>query len=79
MTISYNCLTKSKDGESWKGHYNTRKGGIKREQYGRKRRNVLRCGVLKLWERNEKMLKQLDRGEDLSCLVLRQRRKVLVN
>jgi hypothetical protein len=28
MTISYNCLTKSKDGESWKGRCKTRKGAL---------------------------------------------------
>jgi hypothetical protein len=28
MTISYNCLTKSKVGESWKGHCKTRKGAL---------------------------------------------------
>jgi hypothetical protein len=59
MTISYNCLTKSKDGESWKGHCKTRKGGIKREQFGKRKRNVIKVGVLKLWERNEKMLNNL--------------------
>ncbi len=41
--------------------------------------NVSRCGVLKLWERDEKCVRWLDSGEDLSCLVLRQRRRVLVN
>jgi len=52
-------------------------GGIKRKQFGRRSRNVIRCGILKLWERNEKVLK--DRGEDLSCLVLRQRKRILVD
>jgi hypothetical protein len=33
-------------------------GGIKREQFGRRRRNVIRCGILKLWERNEKLLSE---------------------
>jgi hypothetical protein len=31
-------------------------GGIKREQFGRRRRNVIRCGILKLWETKEKVL-----------------------
>jgi hypothetical protein len=52
-------------------------GGIKRKQFGRRSRNVIRCGILKLWERNEKVLK--DSGEDLSCLVLRQRKRILVD
>jgi hypothetical protein len=52
--------------------------GIKGEQSER-RRNLIRCGVLKLWERNEKCVKRLDSGEDLSCLVLKQRRRILVN
>jgi len=56
MTISYSCLIKSKDSQSWKGHCKTRKGGIKREQSGRRKRNVIKVGVLKLWEKNEKML-----------------------
>jgi hypothetical protein len=36
---------------------------------------VIRCGVLKLWERDEKYV----RAEDLSYLVLRQRRRVLLD
>jgi hypothetical protein len=54
-------------------------GGIKGEQSQRTRRNVIKCGVLKLWERDEKCVRRLDSGEDLSCLVLRQRRKVLID
>ncbi len=83
MTISYNCLTKSKDGESWKGHCKTRKGALweeeKERNMGGKGGNVIRCGVLKLWEGNEKCVRRLDSGEDLSCLVLRQKRKILVD
>jgi len=30
-------------------------GGIKREQFAR-RSNVIRCGILKLWETKEKVL-----------------------
>ncbi len=81
MTVSYNRRTKFKDGESWKGHCKTRKGawwgGFPWEQFGR-RRNVIRFGVLMLWERDEKCVKGLHSGEDLSCLVLRQRRRVLI-
>ncbi len=40
---------------------------------------MIRCGVLKLWERDEKCVKRLDNGDDLRCLVLRQRRRVLVD
>ncbi len=54
-------------------------GGIKGEQSRRKRRNVIKCGVLKLWERDEKSVRRLDGGEDLSCFILRQRRKVLID
>jgi hypothetical protein len=43
------------------------------------RRSVIRCGVLKLSKRDEKCVKSLDSGEDLSCLVLRQMRRALVN
>jgi hypothetical protein len=32
-------------------------GGIKGKQFRRRRRNVIRCGVLKLWERDEKCVK----------------------
>jgi hypothetical protein len=39
---------------------------------------VIRFGVLMLWERDEKCVKGLHSGEDLSCLVLRQRRRVLI-
>jgi hypothetical protein len=46
---------------------------------GGKGGNVIRCGVLKLWEGNEKCVRRLDSGEDLSCLVLRQKRKILVD
>ncbi len=28
MILSYNCLTKFIDGESWKGHCKTRKGAL---------------------------------------------------
>jgi hypothetical protein len=39
-------------------------GRIKGEQSGRGRRNVIRCGVLKLWEKDEKCVKRLNSGED---------------
>jgi hypothetical protein len=54
-------------------------GGTKGEESRRRRSNVIRCGVLKLWERDEKCVKRLDSGDDLCCLVLRQRRRVLVD
>ncbi len=28
MIVSYNCLTKFRDGKSWKRHYKTRKGAL---------------------------------------------------
>jgi hypothetical protein len=31
-------------------------GGIKGEQSWRRRRNVIKCGVLKLWERDKNVL-----------------------
>jgi hypothetical protein len=54
-------------------------GGGKKNNIGRKRGNVIRFEVLKLWERDEKCVTQLDISEDLSCLVLRQTRKILIN
>jgi hypothetical protein len=53
--------------------------GENERNLGGEKGNVIRCGVLKLWEKDEKCVRQLDSGEDLSCLVLRQRRKVLVD
>jgi hypothetical protein len=32
-------------------------GGIQGEQSTRRRRSVIKCGVLKLWESNEKCVK----------------------
>jgi len=50
MTISYNCLVKFRDGESWKGHCKTRKGALweelKESNLGGGG-NVIMCGVLK--------------------------------
>jgi hypothetical protein len=53
--------------------------GEKERNLGGERGNVIRCGVLKLWGKDEKCVRRHDSGEDLSCLVLKQRRKVLVD
>jgi hypothetical protein len=83
MTINYNCLTKFRDGESWRRNCKTRKGALWQElkeiNLGGEGGNVIRCGVLKLWERDEKCVRRLDSGEDLSCLVQKQTRRVLIN
>ncbi len=75
-------LIKFKDGESWKGHCKTRKGALweelKESNLGGGG-NVIRCGVLKLWKRDEKCVKQLDSGDDWSCLVIRQRSRIWVD
>jgi hypothetical protein len=49
-------------------HYKTRKGGLweelKESNLGGKGGNVIKCRVLKLWERDEKCFRGPDSGED---------------
>jgi hypothetical protein len=53
-------------------------GGTKREQ-SRRRRKFDYVWSSEAWEKDEKCVRQLDSGDDLCCLVLRQRKRVLVD